>query len=136
MGYYISTMIGIRTGGVFSAGVDVDDMNARIKKILDDNRDEHKSSFGLFIDDMKFCTSRELVATKGGYVVISGVFNYWHYNDSSEFAAALSKEFQTEVMIMSWDEEVNTIRCNIFLAGKQLFEVNENPIGQVMRRIC
>ena len=136
MGYYISTMIGIRTGGVFAANADISDMNSRIKKVLNDNKDDYGSSFGLRINNILHCTSRELVATKGGYVVISGVFNYWYYDESSAFASALSKEFQTEVMIMSWDEEINTIQCNVFLAGKQLFEVNENPIGQVMRRIC
>ena len=136
MGYYVSTMIGIRTGGVFSADVDVEDIKTRMNKVLDDNRDDLNAAFSLYLSDINYCTSRELVATKGGYVVMAGVFNYWSYNDSSLFARALSKEFGTEVMIMSWDEERDRVQCNVFLDGRQLFEVNENPIGQVLRRIC
>jgi len=34
MGYYVSNMFGIRTGGVFSGSTDLDDMRRRISPIV------------------------------------------------------------------------------------------------------
>lgn len=80
--------------------------------------------------------SGELESHKGSYVVIAGVFNHWQFDSVSVFAKELSKEFGTEVMLMSWDEEINEVHCQIYLDGNALFEVSENPIGAVLRRIC
>ena len=134
MGYYVSTMIGVRTGGVFSADVDVEDIKRRIQPYIDNHKEKDGATWST--PGLDHCLSSELVSTKGGYVVMAGVFNYWSYDCSSVFAQDLSKEFGTEVMIMSWDEERDVIQCNVFLDGRQLFEVNENPIGQVLRRVC
>ncbi len=40
MGYYVSNIIGIRTGGVFSGEKDIDDIKKRIKKIVLEMREE------------------------------------------------------------------------------------------------
>jgi len=87
-------------------------------------------------DDPKACMSRELMGHKGSYVVLAGVFKGWEYVKAQIFAGRLSKEFGTEVLIMSWDESSNKVQCNIFLDGDPLLELCENPIGRVLRRIC
>ena len=145
MGYYVSHMIGLRTGGVFSGGVDTEDMRERIssyikkinKNYYGDDRDKKNpsESYPIDIHPSVPCMSRELSATKGSYVVIAGVFNHWHFEDASKFSKALSLEFGTEVMHMCWDEEVNEINCEIFLDGKPLIENSANPLGQILRRI-
>lgn len=134
MGYYISNMIGVRLSGVFGGKTDMDNLKTRVVKIIaemkaGDNAPDIK-------DDPSHCMSQELEAHKGSYMVIAGVFNHWGYERAAPFAAALSKEFGTEVMLMSWDEEQSTVQCNIFLGGVPLFEVAENPIGRVLRRVC
>lgn len=133
MGYYISNMIGIRTGGVFSDKTDYEAFVSRVRGIvreLDDTADRTS------IDTInpRHCMSTELQANKGSYIVIAGVFNYWTFDHVSVFAKRLSEEFGTEVMLMSWDERRDIIQCQIYLDGKPLFEVNENPIGKVIRR--
>ena len=131
MGYYVSNMIGIRTGGVFSNGCDMDDLKKRIVKIIAEMKN---TEFEPDIDDDLRCMSPELTAHKGNYVVIAGVFNYWIYKWASEFCRKISKEFCTEVMFMCWDEEEDSVQCQIFLDGKPLFENNECPIGKILRR--
>lgn len=133
MGYYVSSMIGIRTGGVFSGKTDIDDFKSRIRKVI---KQIEKDGGIVDIDKSLSCVSSELSAHKGNYVVIAGVFNYWSYDQVKLFAEALSTEFGTEIMVMTWDEEQNTIQCNIFLDGESLFEVTENPIGRIIRRVC
>jgi len=209
MGYYVSNIIGIRTGGVFSGKIDIKDVRERISKIILEMREEeskiyathkipcpkcggkeihtfYETVLGNMVNyewqevcdvphenesykcqtckhkwprdkydptireqldaakppdlgdksgNSRHCMSRELVAHKGSYVVLAGVFNHWKYPNVCEFAKRLSKEFGTEILVMSWDEEANTIQVNIFLAGKPLFEVCENPIGQIIRRV-
>ena len=48
---------------------------------------------------------------------------------------ALSVEFQTEVMHLCWDEERDTAQCQIWLNGQPLLDVQENPIGRILRRV-
>jgi len=98
MGYYISSMIGIRIGGVFSGELDYDNLKNRISKIILEMRDTDNPDIG---DDPSHCMSQELRAHKGSYVVIAGVFNYWNYDNVSKFSMRLSKEFETEVMQMT-----------------------------------
>ena len=136
MGYYVSNMIGIRTGGVFSGDAVVDDIRERIARIVVDMRDgDNAPNLGGKDGNPSHCMSKELVARKGGYVVLAGVFNYWTFDSVSVFVRRLSEEFQTEVMLMSWDEEQDTVQCQVYLAGRELFEVNENPIGRILRRV-
>ena len=133
MGYYVSNMIGIRTGGVFSGNTDMDDLKSRVAKIIAEMRE---TNFNPDIDDdPSHCMSHELEAHKGSYVVIAGVFNYWTFDRSSEFARRLSSEFGTEVMHMCWNEENNEVQCQVFLDGHSLFEVAENSIGRILRRV-
>ena len=133
MSHCVSNMIGIRTGGVFSPDVDIEDMKGRIANIVAEMRDGY---YWTDIEDDPHCISGELAAHKGGYVVIAGVFNYWIFNRSSEFSRRLSKEFSTEVMHMCWDETNNTVQCQVFLNGHPLFEVAENPVGRILRRVA
>lgn len=134
MGYYISNMIGIRLSGVFGGKTDMDDLKSRVAKIVAEMKaGDNPPDIG---DDPSHCMSQELEAHKGSYAVIAGVFNYWNYESVSAFAARLSKEFGTEVMLMSWDEERDAVQCNVFLDGVPLFEVAENPIGRTLRRVC
>src|SRR5580692_1516836 len=145
MGYYVSHMIGIRTGGVFSDGIDMSDLKQRLKKISKELQEQFSEEAdpvpGFFTaeiegqDNFGNCLSVELSATKGSYVVLAGVFNYWMPDKGARFAQALSKEFGAEVMHMGWDEQKDTVQCNIYLDGRPMFEVNENPIGQILRRI-
>ena len=133
MGYYVSNMIGIRTGGVFSGKTDMDDLKTRVAKVIARMRDtDDDPPIG---DDPSHCMSGELEARKGTYVVIAGVFNYWRFDWAQEFSRQLSAEFGTEVMHMAWDEERDEVQCQVFLAGKPLFEVHENPIGAILRRV-
>jgi hypothetical protein len=133
MGYYVSNMIGIRTGGVFAGETDMDDLKARVAKLIAEMRG---GEFNPDIqDDPSHCMSDELRAHKGSYVVIAGVFNFWTFDESSEFSRRLSDELQTEVMHMCWDEQDDNVQCQIFLAGKPLFETAEDALGRVLRRI-
>jgi len=136
MGYYISHMIGIRTGGVFSGATDIENTKTRIKKIVLEMRETGgRPDLGGKDGDPSHCMSAELTAHKGSYVVIAGVFNYWDFETASIFVKRLSEEFGTEIMHMAWDEERNSVQCQIWLDGKPLFETSENPIGQILRRV-
>lgn len=126
MGHNNSNMIGIRSGGVFSGGTDMKEAKAKINKIIL----ETGNDYDVNLDN---CMSRELTAHKGSYIIIAGVFNYWGFDRASKFCLRLSVEFGSEVMLMSWDEATNEIRCQIFLDGKPLFQVSENSIGRVLR---
>ena len=132
MSYCVSNLIGIRTGGVFSGDTDVEDMKERITKIIAEMK-EGKTPPD--IKSLSHCMSGELVAHKGAYVVIAGVFNYWSWDQSSEFSKRLSQEFGTEVMHMAWDEELERLDCAVFLDGRSLHEVQENPLGRIVRRV-
>lgn len=126
MGHNNSNMIGIRSGGVFSGGADMKEAKAKINKIILETGNE-------YVLNLDGCMSRELTSRKGSYIVIAGIFNYWGFDRASEFCLRLSVEFGSEVMLMSWDEVINEIRCQIFLDGKPLFQVSENPIGRMLR---
>ncbi len=135
MSHCVSNMIGIRTGGVFSGASDMTEIKSRIIGIVKE-MDEGEFPTDIYTgNDGTLCISNELIAHKGSYVVIAGVFNYWGLDRASEFAKKLSSEFVTEVMYMSWDEVRDEIQCQIFLDGRPLFEVEENPIGRIMRRV-
>ncbi len=136
MSYCVSNMIGIRTGGVFSGKTGINDVKNRISKIILDMRNAGEwPDLGDKRGNISHCMSKELVAHKGSYIVIAGVFNYWDYPEAEKFVKKLSNEFQTKVMFMSWDEETNYIWCNIYLAGKPIFEILENPICKIIRRV-
>ena len=144
MGYYVSNIIGIRTGGVFSGETDVEDVKNRIKKIVLEMREESKKRGGEALEpdlgwqdgDPSHCMcDKELVGSKGSYVVLAGVFNYWTFNKAEQFAKRLSEEFGTHVMLMSWDEEHDIIKSDVYLGRKSIREVNEDPISGVFRRI-
>lgn len=66
------------------------------------------------------CLSHELTAWKGSYVVLAGVFNYQNYDEMSELASALSAEFDCPVMHMCWDEECDTVNCQVWRRGAPL----------------
>jgi len=136
MAYCVSNMIGIRAGGVFSGEIDIDDIKKRIQKVILKTRDEgNPINIGQENGDPSYCMSQELSGAKGSYVVLAGAFNYLTFDRIAPFAAKLSKEFMTEVMLMSWDEEVNHVQCQMFLGGQALFEEKEDPVGKILRRI-
>ena len=129
MGYYVSVMIGIRTGGVFSGEPNVEDIKDRIIKLQEETGVDHF--------DTKWAMSKNLTMHKGSYVVLAGVANYWCWEDGvADLAKALSKEFGTEVMAMTWNEQTNEINRGVFLDGENAFDVSENPINQAVRRIA
>jgi hypothetical protein len=123
-------MIGIRTGGILSGGVDVVDIKERIINLIE-TEDLHPPGVEL----LDTCMSSELHGDKGSYVVIAGVFNYWGSEATFEFARLLSVEFGTEVMVMAWNEMSDDYGCNIFLDGEPLNGSGENPIGNIIRRM-
>jgi len=131
--YPISTMIGIRTGGVYYKGSDMNYLKRLIVNVI--NKME-KDDVPCDISEQTLggCMSTEQVAPKGSYVTIAGVFNSWNYEHSSEFGKRLSKELGTEIMVMSWDENTNKIKCGVFLAGKDIRCVSEDLISRALRR--
>lgn|SRR3990167_5910522 len=132
MGYYISHMLGIRLGGVFSNKTDIEDLKSRINRIIKELRTtENDPDVG---DDISHCLSQELIAHKGSYAVIAGVFNYWDWETATVFSKALSKEFGTEVMHACWDEESGERNFEVFLDGKALDDTEEGDIGSILRR--
>jgi len=133
MGYYVSNMIGIRLGGVFSGNTDMDKLSSRILEIAKDY--DAQVYPPLEGQPLPSCMSRELVARKGGMAVIAGVFNYWTFDIVQPFAAKLSEEFGTEVLLMSFDEEQDEARCQVYLGGKPLMEVGESTLGRIIRRV-
>lgn len=135
MGYYVSNIIGIRTGGVFSGETDLGDLKARIERVRDEVIAAHPNIEKPSANVVDGALSRELHGNKGSYVVIAGVFNYWTYDASSQFVAAVSKEFRTEVLHLCWNEETDDVQCQIWLDGRPLLEVAENPIGRILRRV-
>lgn len=135
MGYYVSNMIGIRTGGVFSGDVDMVDLTTRIERVREATIAAHPTLEKPSANVTGGALSKELVGNKGSYVVIAGVFNYWSYDAASAFVRALSEEFGTEVMHMCWNEETDAVQCQIWLAGRPMYDVSENPIGQILRRV-
>jgi hypothetical protein len=139
MGYPVSTMIGIRTGGVFSGATDEVKFKKQITDIIQEwGRDVYGQRGAVEADDLDWCMSQELTAAKGTYVVIAGVFNYWSYEGTggtAELGKLLSKKLGVEIMVMTWDEETNRIDANVFLGGHQLHDVNENSVSRIMRRI-
>jgi len=144
MGYYISNIIGIRTGGVFSGEADVEDVKNRIREIVLKMREESEKDGSEIFDpdlgwkdgDPSHCMcEKELVGSKGSYIVLAGVFNYWTFEKVEQFAKRLSEEFGTHVMLMSWDEEHDIIKSNVYLGGKSIREINEDPISNIFRRL-
>lgn len=144
MGYYVSNMIGIRTGGVFSGKKDIDDIKKRVQKIVLEMRKESEEERGEVFEpdlgwengDPSHCMcDKELVGSKGSYVVLAGVFNYWRFNQVEQFAKRLSEEFGVHVMLMSWDEEHDIIKSNVYLGGFPINEIDENPINGIFRRM-
>lgn len=75
--------------------------------------------------------SKELKAHKGSYVIIA----YWDFKTASEFVKKISKEFETEVMHMAWDEEINEVQCQIWLDGQPALEECDNPIGRIISTV-
>lgn len=141
MGYYISYMIGIRDGGVFSSPKDVEKFKGKLKDIIEDIYGENER---YWFDPDYSMTEKELIGYKGSYIVIAGVSNGWSWDSGywdegvslSDFAKRLSTEFGTEVMAMTWDEQTNKIESDVFLNGKAVNEVYEHPISQSLRRIA
>jgi len=135
MSYYVSNIIGIRTGGVMSGPVAIGKLRRRVGKVIMEMRRE---GIGPPVGDAKgnpsHCMSRELVASKGSYVVLAGVFNYWSYGQSSVFAKRLSSELGCEIVHVCWDEQSGHLRCQVWLDGRPLKDVCENSIGRIMRR--
>ena len=148
MGYYISSMIGIRTGGVFGGETDVENMRSRIAKLVLEMRKESHFELGQEPPteweppDMgdengnpSHCMSKELKAHKGSYVVLAGVFNYWNVESVGEFCRRLSKEFGTDVMQMTWAEQSEQAVCCVWTGGEIMGGEAENPIGKILRRV-
>lgn len=137
MSHCISHMFGIRLGGVFSGSADMTDLKEKLARIVQGMRVERLDpDLGDARGDVSHCLSHELEAHKGSYAVLAGVFNYWDFVSAGEFARRVSDVCGTEVMHMCWDEERAEVQCQIWLAGKPLFEVAEHPIGRVLRHIA
>jgi hypothetical protein len=118
-------MIGMRTGGVFSDETDMGDLKARVSKIV---AEMEEGDFPTCLDVELVNMSQELIGSKESCVIIAEALG------ASEFCKRLSLEFGTEIMLMSWDEEVDEVQCQIFLDGKSLCRVPENPIKRILRR--
>lgn len=133
MSHCVSNIIAIRMGGVFSGPLNMDVVKEKIVGVIEGMGNEKMGMYAA--SNILACMSQELVGPKGSYVVIAGVFNYWFFYQSSEFSKTLSAEFDTEVVHTYWDEEDDTVQCQIFLRGCPMLETSENPIGRILRRI-
>ena len=134
MGYYVTNIIAIRTGGVFGGGVIIDDLKEKVFSVIRSLKDTEDEP-DLFEGD-PFPMSDELVAHKGSYVVIAGVFNYWKYERSKVFVKKLSETIGgNEIFHVCWDEQTDEIRIELWLSGKAMLNVDENTIGRVLRRL-
>jgi hypothetical protein len=111
MSYCVDTIIGISVPEVM---LDLDKMREQVKKLAqDDSRIWHL--------EPEYYMSEELWGNKGSYVVIAGSFNYWTWDDTSEFARRLSKVFKTNTMVMTWEyENFNKIDCAVYDRGKEV----------------
>jgi len=132
MGYYVTNIIGMRTGGIFSDPKDVEDIKQRIANIIIEMADKAEAH-SISVRQLDYCMSQELSGPKGSYVILAGVFNYWTFDRSSVFSQRLSKEFGSEVIHFCWDEETNQVDWQIWLDGNPLFEEAENAEGSLIR---
>jgi hypothetical protein len=132
----ITNIFGLRTGGVLSGPIDVKDVKERIIKIIEEMSNQigqmpDLGEGGKLLDQ---CMSKELSGGKGSYIVIAGVFNYWYYESSSQFAKRLSEEFSTEVIHVCWEEGSEKFDCMMWCNGKEFADSNESQIHKVLRR--
>jgi hypothetical protein len=100
----ISHMIGIFCRGVLDDPADMEDMRTRIRKIAEEMRDSPNFPIAT---DPTCCTSGELKGNKGSLVVLAGVFNDWQFEQAHEFACKLSVEFETEVALTTWSDDLD-----------------------------
>ncbi len=131
MSHCTAHFICILSGGVFDGATDMADTAARIKRValqLDES--------GRIMDKTKQFESclKEVCGPKGSWIVIGGTFNYWDHEEVSKFAAALSVEFSTDVMLHSLDMERNIPNLSIFCRGEKM-RVGKTDIGDIIRRV-
>ena len=92
MGSYVSNMIGIRTGGVFSGKTDLDDLKGRVAQIIAEMRD---TKFDPDIaDDPSRCMSNELKRIKVLMLSLRVFSITGHLISQSEFSKRLSKRIR------------------------------------------
>lgn len=129
MGHWVSNMIGIRTGGVFSADLTeeehkklVDEIRATFDEMEKD--DAYVPSY--VEEDMlyKYSITKEVCGGKGSYVLIGGIFNFWSWPAVSDFATRLSKKVGY-VFAACWDEDSEKLNCQVFHDGKPRFNATE-----------
>lgn len=78
--------------------------------------------------------SEELVGPRGGYVVIAGCFDYISPQIVSDIAKAISEEFETEVIIVSFDEARSEFITAKFFPGREYQKTIGNGIGKGIKR--
>jgi hypothetical protein len=110
MAYCVSTTIAVNA----PLGFKLKEAKEKVKEIAQEYHIWHLNP--------TYYMSRELSGQKGSHFVISGVFNYWHWEDSSEFACELSEEFDEEVIIVSRTEH-GEVHVGIFDQGRQLLHL-------------
>lgn len=125
MGFYFATTISIKENGAFDVealgGIDA------VRKRIEYVRLRHKE-----IDDTtppgSLSVSEKLEAGKGALVVIGGVFKNWFSESSFRFAAAISKEFKTQVIWTSWAIDGDSLSCAVFDDGEMYQDPYLMPI--------
>ncbi len=131
MSHCHTNCIAIRTGGIFDISSDMALMASEIQKVMLEIPDALPFNLKDDSEALGFCLSKELHGGKGGVVVISGVFNHWHFDQASQFAKALSKHFSTDVMISSLDNEIGIFNSDCFVKGQQWSYADEQIIGRI-----
>ena len=53
--------------------------------------------------------SKELFATKGGWIILGGTFNHWHYTLSEEFVGRLSEVLDTNIKHFCKEEDYSAV---------------------------
>lgn len=142
MSYCVSSMIGIRTGGVFSGPVDIRTLKGDIQALILDMKKEagikgeYAPVFGEEGRDPVHSMSHELQGGKGSYVVLAGVFNNWEFDDVERFAERLSYRLDLEVLVITWDEEQNIVQGGVYRNGVPLKQGESNGLRTVLRRVA
>lgn len=114
MGYCVSNIIAIRTGGVFSDSTDIEKLKQVVVKVAKCHEDLPE----LLQDIKTLPISVELTATKGSYAVIAGVFNYTGFNTFAPFVQDLSKVLDTYIVYTCWNEQTNNLKSLVFSHGE------------------
>lgn len=96
MGYYEAHMIAVE-------GAEPVAVRKAIRRYIAEWEQEHEEEWNRDLP----VSSEELVARKGGFTVIAGVFNYWSWKNGEDLAKWLAVTLATDVWHTYWNQELD-----------------------------